>query len=854
MIDKVTRSFILLTATVAFPQSGLLAAEPLPPRALARIGDHRFYHGPGLTCAALSPDGRRIASAAQYEFDTWVTNFKTGSSFQYTRHISDQQRDAYDPIIVLWDAATRERLRELRVPHAPIGDLAFSPDGKRLAVATSAIFDHKYGVFVFALETGKLLWQQDNFKKWLDDLHFSADGQYLSAGEWRGPVRLWEAATGKSLRIWKPPADEGDYGAESGLLSPDGKVVAWEINRISERERVAKSVGLRVQDAATDRLLYQMKLKPPYYLNSFAFSADGKRLAADQDGKFTVWETATGTKLTSLDVPEMTRFALSPDGQRAAIYEMDNSRLRVWDLKSGKPSQAHDFGNLIVGRLEFSSDGRKLRCDTASTLRLFDTATGKECIVPGHRAAVQCRFSSDGRTLFTSCDEKRCSWNIARGNEPALLTSELRKQWEFMCLAQSADDRLFLKKTEDAVRVCETATGRVLCKLENSGTKSLTGRERFEYAGDGLFSPDTTQVLIRYFGVEGERLRLYEEKTGKLSGEIECKRRTNPVFSRNGRLIACADGDDVRLHDSATWEVVQTLRSSQPFPKAKPNGARLLFSPDGEQLIVTTYHYDGSKPVREELTTLPTRVFQVSTGREIARFYANPEQKSKATRLSCVACSPDGRLLAVAEQCSGIVRLLEIASGKLRAELSGHRHGVHGLDFAPDGETLASGGEDNVVFLWDVTGARTSTPKPPHERDLISLWNDLASEDGQRAGAAIASLLRKSEASVAFLQERLHPAEALNEKQLTQWIGDLDADVFETRRAASKELAQLGERVEPALRRALRSRPSLEAKRRLEELLNKLELHPPSPETLRSLRAIEVLEHIGTPAARRCLE
>ena len=63
--------------------------------------------------------------------------------------------------------------------------------------------------------------------------------------------------------------------------------------------------------------------------------------------------------------------------------------------------------------------------------------------------------------------------------------------------------------------------------------------------------------------------------------------------------------------------------------------------------------------------TLPTRVFQVSSGREIIRFYANPRKESRAARLSCAAWSPDSRLLAVAEEGSGTVRLIEVASGQV---------------------------------------------------------------------------------------------------------------------------------------------------------------------------------------------
>ncbi|MGH7174444.1 MAG: hypothetical protein ACRELG_29610, partial [Gemmataceae bacterium] len=310
-----------------------------------------------------------------------------------------------------------------------------------------------------------------------------------------------------------------------------------------------------------------------------------------------------------------------------------------------------------------------------------------------------------------------------------------------------------------------------------------------------------------------------------------------PLLAANGRLVAWPDEDkNVHLHDAVSGKRLRTMRCpnhAQYFPT-------LLFSPNSEFLIV-------------DWSPLPVRLFQVSVGQDISPSHANPEQTLKTGWLSCMVCSPDSRLLAVSEAHSGKVRLLEIASGKLRAEFVGHRHGVRGLSFAPDGKTLASGGEDNIAYLWDVSGARTPAAANKNS-DLSSLWNDLASEDGRRAGVAIASLLRKPEASAAFLQERLHPVEAIDNKRLAQLIADLDAAAFETREAASRELTRLGERVEAALRRELTNRPSLEMRRRIEDVLSKLEPYPPPPRTLRALRAIEVLEYIGTPAARRCLE
>lgn len=855
MSNRKLRSLILLTAMMGLSGTDVLGAEPLPPRALAHIGDHRFYHGPGITCIALSPDGRYAASAARY-LDS--------------NDITEQDRSKYDPIIALWDIATGERLRELRVPHGFASRLAFSADGKRLA-ASYEISDEKSGVVLFDILTGKLIRRLGVFPAQIGCLQFSPDGKQLRVSEWGGPLSAWDAATGKRLRLWKQPAErppsKGKVGmsAVESVLSPDGRLIVWEMCGYSKGGCASSWMeGLRVHDAETNKFLYEKKYKEDdeeiqhdEFLLSFAFTADGTRLVADCC-KLLVWESATGKELGRRKVPGMRRFALAPDGRRAAIEEVvkdrTTTRLRLWDLKTGKPLRelVSPFDNVGAGPPSvspiFSIDGKKLLAASDSTLRLFDAKTGEEQSLPGHRTPVTPRFSADGRTLFTSCEEQRCRWNVS-GQKPISLNHERRKAWEVECLAHSADDQLFLDySSELAVRVRETATGRVLHTLPENA-----------YVHFATFSPDATRLLLYYVNSEGwANFKLYDVKTGKKLAKIRGMANCDlPIFSPNGQLVAWVeDTGIVHLHDANTGKSEQTLRPCRPLRKSDKieSHFNLCFSPDGAQLIATGWLMDHSDPGSESPIRLPARVFDVASGREITQFYTHTEKTSNGPALLCTACSRDGRLLAVAEKYSGMIRVLEIASGKTRFELTGHRYGVHGLDFAPDGRTLASGGQDNVVFLWDVYGTSTPAVKSTHESDLASLWNDLASEDAKQAGVAIASLLRKSEASVAFLRKRLHPADALDHKRLAQWIADLDGDVFEIREAASRELTRLGERAEADLRHELTNRPSLEMRRRIEVLLDQLGFHTLPPETLRTLRAIEVLEHIGTPDARRCLE
>ena len=110
------------------------------------------------------------------------------------------------------------------------------------------------------------------------------------------------------------------------------------------------------------------------------------------------------------------------------------------------------------------------------------------------------------------------------------------------------------------------------------------------------------------------------------------------------------------------------------------------------------------------------------------------------------------------------------------------------------------------------------------------------------------------ESSVPFLKRRLRPT-CTTAAQIARWIADLDSDDFETREKASAELRREDGAAESALTTALTAKPSPEARRRIEELLESLNRERKSlhPSDLRLVRAVEALEDIGTPAARDVL-
>jgi hypothetical protein len=166
---------------------------------------------------------------------------------------------------------------------------------------------------------------------------------------------------------------------------------------------------------------------------------------------------------------------------------------------------------------------------------------------------------------------------------------------------------------------------------------------------------------------------------------------------------------------------------------------------------------------------------------------------------------------------------------------------------------------DTQILIWDVA-AQTHRPaaRAPAlaARELEALWSDLASDDTPRAGRAVEHLAAAPRQAAALLRERLHPVEAADAQAVARLLANLDSADFTIRDKAVKELEALGEGALGSYRRALESHPSLEMRRRLEALLDKLSglWRNPAPERLRTLRALEVLELAGTPEARQVLQ
>jgi hypothetical protein len=185
--------------------------------------------------------------------------------------------------------------------------------------------------------------------------------------------------------------------------------------------------------------------------------------------------------------------------------------------------------------------------------------------------------------------------------------------------------------------------------------------------------------------------------------------------------------------------------------------------------------------------------------------------------------------------------LIEVASGRVRADLLPMVTGAH---FTRDGRYLVTASQDGTALVWDVSAlaARGLSARP---------WDDLASGDAGVAFAAVCGLVKAPRQALDLLADRL-PATTPGAKQLRQWVADLGSESYPRRSQAERRLAALGEQIEEDIRAALKEKPPLERRLRLERLLKRID--DAHPATLRRGRAIEVLERIGSGEAVRLLQ
>jgi RNA polymerase sigma factor (sigma-70 family) len=829
--------------------------DPLPPGALARLGTMRLRHNATIATISLffTPDGKGLLTAGG-DNRPRLWDVTTGKLLRELRApdffsvallspdgriLAVRNRGIGNSDLYLLEMTTGKPLHKfkserLAVHDWCVPDFAFSPDSKSIVAQLDGSLEMR------DVATGQLLWQKE--KRDIIGLAFSPDGKALAAAENKvdgGGVRLWDARTGEPLRELGSKRQ-----ARHLAFSPDGRTLAvdYEMGKAHCR-------SVHLWDAATGKEVRQLG-EPDKHIASPVFSPDGKIVATRGEGGIRLWETATGKELRRCQHthPHWTYVSdppvFSPDGK--VLAAVDGPLVRFWAVDSGKEllSQLPTGHESAVNSVAFTPDGKTLiSAGGDHTLRWWDTRTGEQqrCLsctknFPWHQGYPKTVLSSDGTMLAAAC-------MYAPDGEGSVA-------------------EIVRKEGYGGIRFWDAATGKELHRLDsNNGwapglALSPDGKMLAEvfWEGNGFAIKNGASAVVRLWDTASGKRR-----ETKLAGSC-------PLFSPDGRILATLEGrrnpseSVIYFWDAATGEKIHSI-STHEYPYGF-----ITLSPDGKTLAAA----------RNQVSLYPlswNKLSEVRVG--VSRRIPFASQGN----VTALAFSPDGRMLASLSGSDPVLRVWETASGKERARFRGPNLAAlypsfTSLAFAADGRRLASGSVDSTILIWDVTGRLqgeqgasaqgergVSTPRlrpvKLSDKELEVLWTDLESSDAVRAGRAVWTLAAAGPRTVSFLKARLRPAAArVKPEVVARLLADLDADDFPVREKVRRELEQLGEECEPALRQALAKSPSLETRRSLEQLLSQMETARKEPfgEELRGLRAAEVLEQIGTPEARQVLE
>jgi hypothetical protein len=271
------------------------------------------------------------------------------------------------------------------------------------------------------------------------------------------------------------------------------------------------------------------------------------------------------------------------------------------------------------------------------------------------------------------------------------------------------------------------------------------------------------------------------------------------------------------------------------------------FTPDDRAIL--TFNTDAYR----ERTWVS--ILESMTGNERCRFPMNVDVFARAGYVHAFA--RNGDMLAVAT-AKGTTIVFDIRRGREITMLNGDQGKVRCLAFGSDMATLLTGGSDGTVLVWDlreqIRKARQSVELS--KADAKRLWAELADPDTAKAYRALGALVTAPAQAVDLLGGELKPVRKVPANKMDKLIADLDSDNFQTRQDASRELLQIGLPCKSALEKSLETTKSQEVRKRIKELLADLKKRDavPSQDELRELRAVEVLEAIGTPPARSILE
>ena len=576
-----------------------------------------------------------------------------------------------------------------------VSDVAFSPDGSRLATAS---LDNS--VKVWDAQSGQVLLTLDEHSRGVKTVAFSPDGARLATAGNDGFIIIWNAETGTRLAVLND-----DNGIVQGLaFSPDNIHLA----------AANEDLTVRVWNTTTRKSLYRL-FGHEAPLTDVAFSPDGSYFAsAAEDGRVIVWDMETGSPIYPINPDEqepviVNSIAFSPDGEHLATA-LDNGTAKVWDFKEGKLLLTLFGHTSRVLDVAFSPDGVHLATASGDgTAKVWNAATGQATYtLSGHSGGVNAvSFSPDGRRISTASQDGTAKvWNANPGLDVLILSGHSAPVYSIVF---DATGTLAVTTSGDTTaRIWNTVTGQIV----------QTFADHNAAIRDAAFSPDGVHVAT---ASDDFNARIWDMTTGAV--QIPLLVHPGPVngvaYNSDGTLLATAGADGfARIWDVATSQLVQRFEHGAAVNEvvfspdgtwlvtAVDNGKVIIWNIASEESILTLAGHEG--PVNDvafnsDGTRLVTaggdgtaKIWDIAAGEPIRIFTGHTGP------VLSIALSPDGSRLATAS-VDKTAKLWNTATGQALRTLLGHTSTVNSVAFSPDGLRLATAGVDRTAQIIELT-------------------------------------------------------------------------------------------------------------------------------------------------------
>ena len=608
-------------------------------------------------------------------------------------------------------------------------------------------------------------------------LSFSPDGAVLASGGEELGVRFWDTETGELLATLRRLQDLRPAGALA--FSPDGKTLAVGGGPL---------LGLVTDNLRSSVVLWDVESKKarkvlncrPTTVHDVAFSSDGESLAVcGRSAEVSVWNPESGKLKFAVRAGKSVKYDVefSPENNEFAVANIDNS-IEIWDarIKSEKPTRVLNGHSRRVLALAYLQDGTLLSGSRDGSVRVWNTATGKQLKQTEHdEGPVQSvAVSPDGRRFAagTSQNLHLTSTKIGRTNEPFA-----RVAGGVTCMAVFADDtRVATGGDYPAVQIRDLNTGELVQELPAyAGINTLAVSPDGQWVA-GVTADRTTQIW-----------NLTDDSQSQFLGH-DVPLSSNKIsigFCPDSKMLLMSCGDYVFV-----WKHTRAWKPSGKF--AISSTVTMAVSPVEPIFMAGTDGWTGqvyNATTKQHLFNLPHRagvtggafsidgeLLATSTWLgHIKTWQARNGQPLGAMSVahkgsSLLSFAPDGRTLASAGVQDGIIRLWDPTTGDQRAVLSdgdgpvkglaflregsaliaanragelrrweqnnrtiratllGHSDGVTCLRFSPDGKLLVSGSRDKTIRVWDVDSRTTLQALTGHNAELTDL---VFSPDGE---------------------------------------------------------------------------------------------------------------------------